>query len=161
MLNQVHGSREENEKLPTRQEAKAAYDVVLPLTVDSRSTLEIGNVNGDVHIYNYTEANAIQNSARRYVEELDRTTGDIQQNVSLQWKALTDSDGAGNKAIIPEIHARTVVTRFATESIHKAMVRKVEFPFDHLWEVNVHVEWHGDMPKRYTIVEVVEDLGEI
>lgn len=154
------GERDKEDHLPTRPEAIAAYDVVLPLTVDSRSNLEINNVNGDVHVYNYTEANAIQNSARRYIEDLDRTTGDIKQKVSLQWKTLSDNWEAGNKAVIPDIHSRTVVTKFATESIHQSMVRKVEFPFEHLWEVNVHVEWHGDIPKRYVIVDVVEDLGE-
>lgn len=155
------GEKEQDSKPPTRQEAIAAHDIVLPLTVDNHSSLEIHGVNGTVNIYNYTEANAIQNSARRYIGELDRTTGDIKQNVSLQWKTLSDKDGAGNKSIIPEIHSRTVATRFATEAIHQAMVRKVEYPFEHLWEVNVHVDWHGEIPKRYTIVEVVEDLGEV
>lgn len=58
------GEKEPDEKPPTRQEAVAAHDVVLPLTVDNHSKLEIHGVNGTVNIYNYTEANAIQNSAR-------------------------------------------------------------------------------------------------
>lgn len=155
------GKKEDDTKAITKQEAIAAHDLVAPLTINSDSSVTIENNNGVVEIYNFTDAHAIQNSSRKYIDDLERTTKDIRQAVSLQWKNLADQDVAGNKAVIPDIHSRTVVTRFGNDTLHDEMVKKCAHPFNHLWEVNVHVEWHGDRPKRYTIIELIEDLGEV
>jgi len=158
------GKKPSEDKKITKQEAQAAHDLVAPLTLENKSTLSFENahVEGDVQIvYNYTEAHAIQNASRKYIEELDRTTRDIKEKVSLQWKNLSDQDNAGNKSVIPDISDRTVVTRFGSEMLHDKMVKQSAHPFKHLWEVNVHVEWHGEIPKRYTILEIIEDLGEV
>jgi hypothetical protein len=155
------GKNKEKKKF-TKSDADAAHKLVTPLTVDVDSSLKISDatINGDVHIYNYTDANAIQGAANRFLEE-SNTSGDIRENVSLSWKNLADKESSGNKAVVPDISQRIVMTKFGSSSIYQKMVQQAPHPFKNLWEVNLHVEWHGDIPKKYTIIDVITDLGEI
>ena len=95
------------------------------------------------------------------INYLDKTSSDIRKNVSLQWKNLADKGETGHRAVIPSIHDRIVTTKFGNETLHQEMVMKTAHPLNNLWEVTVHVEWHNNKPKRYTILSVQEDLGAI
>ena len=155
------GKKPEERKI-SRSEAVAAEKLMAPLTLETDSSLKFEDCNiENLNIYNYTDAHAIQNASRQYQSELDRVSGDIKEKVSLQWKNLADKEDAGNKAVIPSVSERTVATRFGSPMIYSKMVQQAAHPFKNLWEVDAHVEWHGEIPKRYTIIDVVEDLGEI
>ena len=138
----------------TASEAKSAQKIITPLGGDTNAKLILENpvFNGNVTIYNYSDAKTIKEESQKFIEEKSLT--------HLYWSNLARKEEVGNKSIVPDVFDKSVPTRFGSTAIYQKMVQTPPHPFKHKWRVDLHVEINESKPLKYIISNVVEDLGE-
>jgi len=141
-------------------------NILEPVAKDSGSQFNIGaiNINADnitVNVnLNSMEANAIQNKARKYIEQLkEPETGLHSQVLMYLYQARNDvSSTTGDKAIIESIHQGPVKTIFANETIKAKVLSDKSNLFKKAYIVDASVETISGIPKLYKISEIHDVL---
>ncbi len=134
-------------------------NIVEPVAKDRGSQINIGNVSGDLVLHiNSTEANAIQNAAKREIELLAEPTVGIHEKVLLYWYQARNEakSGTGDRAIIESISPKPVKTIWADDLVKSQMVLDDENPFKEAYVVDVFVETIRGKPALYKILKLHE-----
>jgi hypothetical protein len=139
-------------------------DLFNPITADNGGSINVGTViNGDVTLYintNSTEANAIQNAARREIKRLSAIEQTlIHERVIMTW-LQTNSDinnNTKNKGVIDSVlPGKALKILFEDEVIKRDMLYGNENPLITAYVVDVKVETSQDKPVAYRIVKLHE-----
>lgn len=138
-------------------------NIVEPIAKDNGAMLVIGTVNvaenSTVNInLNSTEANAVQNAARREIASLKEPELGNHDKVLLHWyQARNDPDSkSGDKALIESIHSNAVKTIFANDELKAKMLSTDPNPFKLAFVVDVAVETIGGKPALYKVLNMHE-----
>ena len=138
---------------------KVSYEnissIVEPIAKDHGSQLNIGTVNGAVFFnISSTEANAVQNSARKEIESLKEPSTKLHEKVVLYWyQARADKNSkAGDRGIIESIGINPVKVMCVNDQIKLQMIFEQENPFKEAYVVDVMVETIRGKPALYKIL---------
>jgi hypothetical protein len=139
-------------------------NIVEPIAKDSGSMLNIGTINAaenaTVNItLNSTEANAVQNAARREIAALREPETGNHEKVLLHWyQARNDMDSkSGDKALIESIYTAAVKTIFANDDLKAKMLLSTDpNPFKVAFVVDVAVETISGKPALYKVLNLHE-----
>ncbi len=132
-------------------------NLVEPIANDHGSQLNIGIINGPVHIsLNSTDANAAQNSARKELEKLKEPNSSMHEKVVLYWyQARADTTSkAGDRGIIESISPNPVKVICVSDAIKLQMIFEQENPFKEAYIVDVVVETIKGKPALYKIIAI-------
>lgn len=145
-------------------------NIVDPIVNDRGSQINLAGVNvqGDLVINNtitHTEANAIQNKARRMMGSIHEPVTGVHEQVVMYWsQAKNDphSTGAGDKAKIETIWRTPVKVLFADDSLKAQTLYDVDHPFTKGYVVDLVVETVNGKPVLYKVFALHEiiDLEE-
>ncbi len=138
-------------------------DIVEPIAKDGSSQVNIGaiNVNAPINItLNSEAANAVQNRARRQIENTKAPEIRAHSKVVLYWyQARNDATArTGDKAIIESISPRPVKAVFVDDVDKARMILDEVNPFRHAYVVDVTVETVGGKPALFRITAVHEAI---
>lgn len=139
-------------------------NIVEPIVSDKGAQINLSgaNVQGDVIInqnITHTEANAVQNKARRMMDSIHEPVTGIHEQVVMYWsQAKNDphSTGAGDKAKIESIWRNPVKVLFADDSLKSQVLFDVEHPFTKGYVVDVVVETVNEKPVLYKVFALHE-----
>lgn len=142
-------------------------NIVDPIVNDRGSQINLSGVNlqGDLIInqnITHTEANALQNKARRMIDTIHSPVTGIHEQVVMYWsqaKNDTHSTGAGDKAKIESIWPYPVKVLFADDSLKAQMLFDIEHPFTKGYVVDVVVETVKDKPVLYKVFSLHEIIS--
>lgn len=136
--------------------------IVEPVVKDRASQTNFSSIiNGDVHHHfyiNYTEANAIQNAAKREIESLKEPLAGFKEKVILYfYQARNDSKSqTGDRGIIESVYRRPVKLIFKNELIKTEVFGLPENIFNYAFVVDVAVETIEDKPVIYKVTHIYE-----
>jgi hypothetical protein len=143
---------------PTKKEPEQVVKILEPVAKDGGSQLFL-TINGDVHLhphyhYNSQQANAVQNSARRYLGPTVPTT-EIRHDVLLRLHQVRGgvTSKVGDMGIIEEVSKARVKLSFASEEA-KGKILDQPYPFDSIFVVDVEVKASEGKPALYRILLV-------
>lgn len=131
--------------------------IVEPVAKDNGSQLNIATFNGNLYVHvDSQRANAIQNKARRELEQLAEPSRGLHEKVLLRWyQARGDAKSkSGDRAIIESIGKSPVKTICANDAIKMQMILEEENPFREAYIVDVMVETINGKPALYKILAV-------
>ncbi len=136
-----------------------------PVARDVGATINVQAHEGSVQQFffsaNSTDANAIQNRANRWIEEQKEPIRGIQTNCLLRFYQARNDTGSqiGNASIIERISLRPVKTIIEGEEVRARILGDALFQKAYI--ATVRVETIDDVPKLYTILEIIDsiDLG--
>ncbi|WP_225783369.1 hypothetical protein [Xenophilus sp. Marseille-Q4582] len=145
------------EKAGEPSTASNLSQIVEPIAKDAGSQLNIGSLtasNGGVININFSDANTVQNTARRFIDSQRQASSGIQEKVLMHWfQARADSSSkVGDRAIIETISKKPVKTVCATDSLKARMVLSEVNPFQEAFVVDVVVETVNGKPAMYKII---------
>ncbi len=150
-----------HEEAPTKRDAAQAIAVMEPVAKDGGANLFL-NVSGDVHIhhhYDSLKANAIQNSARRFIGETVPTNEVHQDQILSLFQVRGDvSAKVGDRGIIESISPRPVKLIFASENVKRQIVDQPDNPFQKLFLVDVEAKATEGKVRLYRIFAVKDVL---
>jgi hypothetical protein len=130
-------------KIPTKRDSSQAIAVMEPVAEDGGANLFL-NVSGDVHIhnhYNSQQANAIQNSARRFLGATPPTNEVYHDQLLSLFQVRGDaSANVGDRGVIEAISRTPVKLRFASEEVKRQIVEHPDNPFQKIFLVDVATE---------------------
>ena len=140
--------------------------VIEPVAKDGGAVLTIGNIESHANVsitINNIEANAVQNQARRLLNEMRKPITGYHSNMVVYWyQARNDPNSQrGDRAVIEALWPNPVKTVFATESVKARMLFGTENPFSSAFVVDVQVQSIKDRPVLYTITNFVDILEDI
>jgi hypothetical protein len=148
------------EKGPAKKEAEQIVKILEPVAKDGGAQLFL-SVTGGVHLhqhyhYDSQQANAVQNSARRYLGPTLPTT-EIRHDVLMRLHQVRGgvTSKVGDMGIIEEVSKARVKLSFASEDAKKRILEQ-PFPFDSIFLVDVEVKASEGRPALYRIL-VVKD----
>jgi hypothetical protein len=155
-----------HEEAPTKREAAQAIAVMEPAAKDGGSNLFFNISGGDVHIHHYHEsrydsqkANAIQNSARRFLGETVPKNEIHQDEILSLFQVRGDvSAKVGDRGIIESISPRPVKLIFTSEEVKRKIVDQPENPFQKLFLVDVEAKATEGKVRLYRIFAVKDVL---
>jgi hypothetical protein len=106
------------------------------------------------HHYNSQQANAVQNSARRYLGPRIPTT-EVRHDVLLRLHQVRGgvSSKVGDLGIIEELSPARVKLSFASEEAKRKILEQ-PFPFESIFVVDVEVKASEGKPAMYRILTV-------
>jgi hypothetical protein len=144
------------ERGPTKKDAEQIVKILEPVAKDGGSQLFL-NVTGGVHLhyhYDSQQANAVQNSARRYLGPTIPTT-EIRHDVLLRLHQVRGgvTSKVGDMGIIEEVSKARVKLSFASEEAKRKILDQ-PFPFDSIFVVDVEVKASEGKPALYRILLV-------
>lgn len=137
-------------------------NMVNPIVADHNSVMSIGTVvQGDLNItiqVSDTEANAIQNAAKREIARL-KSTGqtDIQKKVLMTWEQASGNikNNTKNRGVIDSIYSGIALkVLFEDEETKRKMLYGDDNPFTCVYEVDVRVETSQNKPVAYRIMKL-------
>lgn len=139
-------------------------DLFNPITADNGGSMNVETViNGDVTLYintNSTEANAIQNAARREIKRLSAIEQTlIHERVIMTWLQPNSdiNNNTKNKGVIDSVlPGKALKILFEDEVIKRDMLYGSENPLITAYIVDVRVETSQDKPVAYRIVKLHE-----
>lgn len=139
-----------------------------PIAKDHASQLNCHTINGDVNITNVTinlnstEANAIQNKAKREIELLQEPSLGIKEKELLYlYQARNDPKSkVGDKSIIETISPSPVKTTFINDALKSKMLHGTENPLKSAYIVDVEVGTIGGKPHLYTVLNVHDHIDK-
>lgn len=139
-------------------------NIVEPIVSDRGAQINLSgaNVQGDLIInqtITHTEANALQNKARRMMDSIHEPVTGVHEQVVMYWsQAKNDphSTGAGDKARIESIWRNPVKVLFADDSLKSQVLFDVEHPFTKGYVVDVVVETVNEKPVLYKVFALHE-----
>jgi hypothetical protein len=129
-----------------------------PVAKDGGANLFL-NVSGDVHIhnnYNSQQANAVQNSARRFLGPTSEVHHD--QLLSLYQVRGDVSAKVGDRGIIEAISPHPVKLIFASEEVKRKIVETHDNPFQKIFLVDVEAKATEGKVRLYRILTVKDVL---
>lgn len=137
--------------------------IVEPVAKDRGAVINIGtlNVYGNDNRFsiNSTEANAIQNAARREMESLKEPISAYQDKVVLYFSQARGDNKKGDKGVIELISKKEVKVAFDSQELKSRMIIDVDYNiFDRAYLVDVKVQTVNDKPVLYTITEFYESI---
>jgi hypothetical protein len=147
---------------PTKKEAEQVFRIMDPVAKDFGSQLFLQVNNGDVHLHthNYSsqQANAVQNSARRFVGPKIPVT-EIRQDLLLRLHQVRGvaSSKVGDRGVIEEISAHPAKLIFASEEA-KTKVLSEAFPFNRIFVVDAEVKASGGKVALYRVLTVKDSF---
>ena len=150
---------------PTKKEASQAVSIMEPIAKDSSSQLNV-TVGRDMHVhqhyhYDSQQANAIQNSARRFLGPPLPTSQLYQDQILSLYQVRDDRSGkAGDKGIIEEISPLPANLIFASEDVKKQIIEQPENPFKKLFLVDVQAKAAEGKVRLYQVFAVKEVLDK-
>jgi hypothetical protein len=143
---------------PTKKEAEQIVKILEPVAKDGGSQLFL-NVSGGVHVhqhyhYNSQQANAVQNSARRFLGPSIPTT-EIKHDVLLRLHQVRGgiTSKVGDMGIIEEVSPARVKLSFASEEA-KGKILEQPFPFESIFVVDAEVKASEGKPALYRVLLV-------
>jgi hypothetical protein len=146
---------------PTKREAVQAIAVMEPVAKDGGANLFL-NVSGDVHIhhhYNSQQANAVQNSARRFLgQTLPTNEVHHDQLLSLYQVRGDVASKVGDRGVIEAISPHSVKLIFASEEVKRQIVETHENPFQKIFLVDVEAKATEGKVRLYRILAVKDVL---
>jgi hypothetical protein len=143
---------------PSKKEADQVIKILEPVAKDGGSQLFLTVSHGDIHLhqhhYNSQQANAVQNSARRYLGPSIPTT-EVKHDVLLRLHQVRGgvSSKVGDLGIIEEISPSRVKLSFASEEAKRKILEQ-PFPFESIFVVDVEVKASEGKPALYRILTV-------
>jgi hypothetical protein len=154
----------EGKKEPTKKEAEQIIKLFEPVAKDNGSKLNMA-FNGPVTIgefhfyYNSEQANAVQNSARRYLGPAlpNNTIRQDELLVLAQIRGVPKSK-TGDRGIIESISKSDVKLLFTSEEIKREILDAPDNPFQKVFIVDVDVKTLGDKPALYKILAVKDSF---
>jgi hypothetical protein len=143
---------------PSRKEAEHVMKVLEPVAKDFGSQLILQVSNGDVHVHNYhytsQEANAVQNSARRYLgPRIPSNRIEHDQLLTLHQMRGDPSAQVGDRGRIEDISSSPVKLQFVSEDIKRALLER-PYPFQAVFVVDVEVRAVADRVVLYRILSL-------
>jgi hypothetical protein len=148
-----------------RRNVENALQIVEPVAKDSGSQLNIQTrtlnqtINNIITI-NYSDANVIQNSARRQLEIVREVKTGVHHKVvmTLEQAKKDPTSKVGDRARIESIHPRPVKVVFEPDSLKVEVVASDDNPFHKAFLVDVEIETVYGRPILYKVVALHEAL---
>lgn len=139
--------------------------VIEPVAKDVGAILTIGNIESHANVnitINNIEANAVQNHAKRLLDDMRKPITGCHNNMVAYWyQARNDPKSQrGDRAVIEALWPSPVKTVFATESVKAKMLFGTENPFSSAFIVDVQVQSIKNRPVLYTILNFVDILED-
>ena len=135
--------------------------ILEPIVKDRGSQIHISanhiNFNAPVQMtFNHIEANAIQNTVQRRIQEMQEPVTGIHRNVLLYWyqARITPSSSPVDRGIIESISSNAVKVAFSDETIKAMMLFEDKNPFCMAYVVDVSVETIEGRPALYNVLAV-------
>jgi len=152
----------DKEKPPSRELAQHIHAVMEPVAKDGGSQIFF-DVVGDVHIHQYytsQEANAIQNSVKRYLGNAklpanERRTDEI---MTLQQVRFDGSLRTGDRGVIETVSQKPVKVVFATPEAKRRILDEPKNPGQMAFLVDVEVRAIEGKPALYRVLEVKDSF---
>ena len=139
--------------------------ILEPVVKDPGAQIHISgthiNFNAPIQMtYNHIEANAIQNTVRRRIEEMQEPVTGIHRNVVLYWYQARNTPASSpiDRGIIESISLNPVKVVFSNETIKAEMLFEDETPFRMAYIVDVSVETINGRPILYNVLAVHDKL---
>ncbi|MGA8551114.1 MAG: hypothetical protein WB678_12860 [Stellaceae bacterium] len=156
-----------NKAEPTRKQADQIIKIFEPVAKDSGSALNM-QFNGPAHIgeihfhYNSQQANAVQNSARRYLGPTVPTNQILHDELLTLHQVRGDAKSrAGDRGIIESISPSPVKLQFTSEAIKKGILEAPENPFQRVFIVDVEIKTvEGGKPALYKVLALKETFDK-
>lgn len=150
--------KRETEDNPTKKEAEQIIKILEPVAKDNASQLNV-QFSGTTHIgeihyhYNSQEANAVQNSARRYLGPILPTNKILHDELLVLHQVRGDPKSkSGDRGIIENISKMPVRLWFTSEEIKKGILKSPDNPFQRVFIVDVEVKTVEDgKPALYKV----------
>ncbi len=150
------------ERPPTKKEAEQLISFMEPLARDQGGgmTMQFNGDNNNVAVhfhYNSEQANAVQNSAKRYIGPALPSDTIMRDEVMTLHQVRGDPKSkAGDTGIIESIAKHPVRLRFTSQDIKRAILDAPENPFQLAFIVDVEVKTVNDRPALYKVLAVKE-----
>jgi hypothetical protein len=152
------------EEPPTKKAADQVIKLFEPLAKDSSGQLAI-QFNGDVKIgtvnviYNSQQANAVQNSAKRYLgPSLPSSRVLLDEVLTLHQVKGVPKAQAGDKGIIETVSKSPVKLWYASDDIKRSILELHENPFRLAFIVDVDVKTVDDKPALYKVLTLKDSF---
>lgn len=144
-------------KEPTKKEADQIIKIFEPVAKDAGSQLNVqftGTVNFQpIHYhYNSQEANAVQNSARRFLGPTLPTNQMLCDETLVLHQVRGDPKSkSGDKGIIESISRMPVRLLFSSDEIKKDILESPDNPFQRVFLVDVEIKTADGKPALYKV----------
>jgi hypothetical protein len=149
---------------PTKKQADQIIKIFEPVAKDSASQLAVqfnGTVNiGEIHFhYNSQQANAVQNSAKRYLGPSLPSNQILKDELLILHQVRGDTKSkSGDKGIIESVLKTPVKLWFSSDEIKKAILEAADNPFQKIFLVDVEVKTADDKPALYKVLAVKDSF---
>jgi hypothetical protein len=154
----------EAKREPTKKEAEQIVKIFEPVAKDNASQLAM-QFNGTVHIgaihyhYNSQQANAVQNSAKRYLGPTLPTNEILRDELlTLDQVRGVPTAKSGDKGITQSVSKSPVKLWFTAAEIKNAILEAPENPFQRVFVVDVEVKTVDDKPALYKVLAVKDSF---
>lgn len=113
--------------------------------------------------YNHIEANAIQNSVQRRIQEMQEPVTGVHRNVLLYWYQARNTPASSpiDRGIIESISPNPVKVVFSNETIKAKMLFEDENPFRMAYIIDVAVETINGRPTIYNVLAVHDKVERV
>lgn len=166
MLDWLSGKSDAKPEVVEKVTLQNLSEIVEPIAKDNGSQMNIAavNVTGNVTVNincNHTEANAIQNSIRRAIDDLKEPVTGIKTQVLMYWAQARNSPASksGDKVRIESIYKGDVKVIFADETLKAKMLLESAYPFANAYIVDVVVETIDGKPALYKVFAIHETMS--
>jgi len=168
-LNDVIGfflNSSDSEVRPTKKQADQVIKFFEPVAKDNASHLSMqfnGTVNiGEIHFhYNSQQANAVQNSAKRYLGPSLPSNKILKDELLILHQVRGDAKAkSGDKGIIESVSKTPVKLWFCSDEVKKEILDSAENPFQKVFVVDVEVKTADDKPALYKVLEVKDNFDK-
>ena len=156
----------ESKREPTKREADQIIRVFEPVAKDSSSQLAV-QFNGSTHIgdihyhFNSQQANAIQNSARRYLGPTLPDNKILHDELLTLYQVRGDPKAkSGDKGVIESISNAPVKLLLTSEDIKKGILEAPENPFQRVFLVDVEVKTADGKPALYKVLALKDSFDK-
>lgn len=149
---------------PTRREADQIVKFLEPVAKDTGSQLNL-QFNGPTHIeaihfhYNSQQANAVQNSARRYLGPTLPASQIMHDELLTLHQVRGDAKSrSGDRGVIESISRSPVRLWFTSEEIKKGILESPDNPFQRIFLVDVEVKTADGRPGLYKVLALKDSF---
>ena len=159
VINFFLGRKSDATNLPSRGQAANIASILEPIAKDGGSQINI-SINGPVTfapviVVNSLEANAFQNSVKRYLgPQLPATMIKPDEVMTLEQVKNSAKSRTGDRGVIETISDRPVKLQFVSDEGKRQVLELHENPFQCAFLVDVEVRSTGGKPVLYRILDV-------
>ena len=154
------GKEDQPERQVSRQTLQNIHDIMEPIAKDSGSTINLAvNGNGNtINIFSASsvDANAIQNSARRQIDQFREPSEAFHSQVLMYWHraSASEANARTDRVVIQSISKDPVAVIFDSVDLKKATLFEPDKPFAKAFLVDVEIQYVMDVPRLYKVVAV-------